>query len=410
MCIPVWMNKLDKLGIGFLKKTYIWIMIEREASMRIKYLAGRFKAIALTGPRQSGKTTLVQSLFPDKPYVTLENPARREFAERDPENFLGGFPRGAILDEAQRVPHLFSYLQEILDNSKRKGMFVLTGSNNFLLNAAISQSLAGRIAYMTLLPFSMSELASAGKLPDKDDDLMLKGFYPPVYSQRIKPQDWCPEYIRTYVERDVRQLKNVSNLNLFEKVLALLAGRCGQELNLSAIANEAGVDYKTVQAWIGILESSFVVYLLRPHFRNFNKTILKRPKIYFYDTALVCSLLRITNKDHLNTHPSRGHIFENMVVIELLKKRTNAGKPIDLYYWRDKTGHEVDVIVDEGQKLFPIEIKSGQTIASDYFDNMEYWMKLSKTKSGALLYAGDQMQKRSNGITVSNWRTAIKNL
>lgn len=385
-------------------------MIRRDAEARIRYLAGKFKALAVTGPRQSGKTTLVRTLFPDKPYVSLEDPDMRKFATNDARSFLAQFPKGAILDEVQRVPDLFSYLQRILDDSKKKGLFILTGSNNFLLNESISQSLAGRIAYVTLLPFSIAELAAAGKLPAKDDDLMLKGFYPPVYQQRLKPQDWCPDYIRTYVERDVRQIKNISELGLFEKFLALLAGRCGQELNLTALGNEAGVDHKTAQSWIGILGSSFIVHLVPSHHRNFNKIILKRPKLYFYDTSLVCSLLRIRETDHLRSHPLRGNIFENMVVGELLKKRTNAGKPIDLFYWRDKTGHEVDVIIDNGRTLFPVEIKSGQTVASDYFDNMEYWMKLSKAKSGALLYAGSQAQKRSSGIAVSNWRSAIQEL
>ncbi|HLG02672.1 MAG TPA: ATP-binding protein, partial [Bacteroidia bacterium] len=317
-------------------------MIIRQAAKRLAYLGRKFKAVAVMGPRQSGKTTLVKTVFGDKPYVSLENPDTRRYALDDPRSFLAAFPKGAVLDEAQRAPELFSYLQEILDNSKRSGFFILTGSNNFLLQQSISQTLAGRIAHLHLLPFSLQELARAKKLPVSDNALMLKGFYPPVYVQRIKPADWCPEYIRTYVEKDVRQVKNIGDLLVFEKFLSLLAGRCGQELNLTALGTEAGVDTKTVQSWIGILESSYIIYLLRPHHRNFNKTVVKRPKLYFYDTALVCSLLRITQVSHIETHPLRGAIFENMVVVELIKQRTNAGLPINLFYWRDKTGHEVD--------------------------------------------------------------------
>lgn len=382
-------------------------MIKRDAEDRLRYLVSKFKAVALTGPRQAGKTTLVKTLFPDKAYVSLENLTTRKYALSDPEGFLADYPNGAILDEAQQVPDLFSYLQEILDNTKKKGLFILTGSNNFLLNQAITQSLAGRVAYMTLLPFSLAELARAKKLPAKDNDFMLKGCFPPVYQQRLRPEDWYVDYTYTYLQRDVRQLKNVTELNQFERFLSLLAGRCGQELNLTALGNEAGVDHKTAQSWIGVLGASFIIHVLPAHYRNFNKTVVKRPKVYFCDTGLLCSLLRITNTVQLASHPLRGSIFENMVVTELIKNRTNKGQRVDLYYWRDRSGYEVDIIADLGTKLFPIEIKSGRSIASDYFKNLEYWMNLSKAKSGALLYAGNQAQKRSNGITVSNWRTAI---
>ncbi|MEO5642219.1 MAG: ATP-binding protein [Bacteroidia bacterium] len=382
-------------------------MIIRNAQKRLAYLASKFKAVAVTGPRQSGKTTLVKTLFSSKPYISLENPDTRRFAMADPRSFLASYPNGAILDEVQRVPELFSYLQEILDNSKKKGLFILTGSNNFLLQESITQTLAGRIAFMTLLPFSVSELKSAKKLPKTDIELMLKGFYPPIYNQRLKARDWCPDYIHTYIEKDVRQVKNISDLNTFQKFLALLAGRCGQELNLSSLGIEAGVDHKTVQSWIGILESSYIIYLLKPHFRNFNKTITKRPKLYFYDTALVCSLLGITEIKQLNTHPLRGAVFETMVISELVKQRTNAGEAINLYYWRDKTGHEIDVIVDTAGKLLPIEIKSGQTVNDDFFRNLDYWNKLSGGKKSVLLYGGILKQMRGNGTTVMNWREMI---
>lgn len=383
-------------------------MIQRIAKDKLKDLASKFKAVAVTGARQSGKTTLVKQVFKTKPYVSLENPETRAFALDDPQGFLASFPKGAILDEVQRAPELFSYLQEILDNSKVKGLFILSGSNNFLLQQNISQTLAGRIGYLNLLPFSIKELDRSKILPADDDQLMLKGFYPPIYDQGIPPLDWCPNYIRTYIEKDVRQIKNITDLIVFERFLKLLAGRSAQELNSSALSIETGVDVKTIQSWIGILESSFIIYLLKPHFKNFNKTIVKRPKIYFYDTSLVCYLLGIKTVSHLKSHPLRGAIFESMVVTELMKTRTNAGLPIDLYYWRDKTGHEIDVIIDSDDQLLPIEIKSGKTINSEFFKNLVYWSKITGTEKSILLYAGDQQQKRTGGKEVLNWRSIAK--
>jgi len=382
-------------------------MIQRTAKDKLKDLASKFKAVAVTGARQTGKTTLVKQIFKGKPYLSLENPETRNFALEDPRGFLASYPKGAILDEVQRAPELFSYLQEILDNSKVKGLFILSGSNNFLLQQNISQTLAGRLGYINLLPFSIEELKKSKLLPDDDDQLMLKGFYPPIYDQEIPPLDWCPNYIKTYIEKDVRQIKNITDLIVFERFIKLLAGRSGQELNNSALAVESGVDVKTIQSWIGILESSFIIYLLKPHFKNFNKTIVKRPKVYFYDTALVCYLLGIRNVLHLKTHPLRGSIFEGMVVTELIKKRTNAGLPINIYYWRDKTGHEIDVIIDNAGKLLPIEIKSGKTLNSEFFKNIEYWSKLSGAEKSVLLYAGDQNQKRTTGKEVLNWRNLM---
>jgi len=382
-------------------------MIQRTAKDKLKDLSSKFKAVALTGARQTGKTTLVKQVFKGKPYLSLENPETRNFALEDPRGFLDSYPKGAILDEVQRAPELFSYLQEILDNSKVKGLFILSGSNNFLLQQNISQTLAGRVGYINLLPFSIEELKKSKLLPDDDDQLMLKGFYPPIYDQEIPPLDWCPNYIRTYIEKDVRQIKNITDLIVFERFIKLLAGRSGQELNNSALAVETGVDVKTIQSWIGILESSFIIYLLKPHFKNFNKTIVKRPKVYFYDTALVCYLLGIRNVLQLKTHPLRGSIFEGMVVTELIKKRTNAGLPINIYYWRDKTGHEIDVIIDNAGKLLPIEIKSGKTLNSEFFKNIEYWSKLSGAEKSVLLYAGDQSQKRTTGKEVLNWKSLM---
>jgi predicted AAA+ superfamily ATPase len=378
-------------------------MINRDAQIKLIELSKSFKAIAVIGPRQAGKTTLVKTTFPNKPYNSLENPDTRNFAIEDPRGFLASMPNGAILDEVQRVPHLFSYLQEILDNSSEKGQFILTGSNNFLLQETISQSLAGRVAYLNLLPFTANELKSGNLLPQTDEEILFNGFYPPLYDQNINPTDWMPNYIKTYIERDVRQIKNVTDLLVFEKFMRVLAGRTGQELNLSAICNEVDVNLKTIQSWIGILENSFIIYLLKPYHQNYNKTIVKRPKIYFYDTGLVCSFLRISNASQLENHPLKGAIFETMVVIELVKKFTNKGITAPLFYWRDKTGHEIDVIIEINEKLIPIEIKSGKTINTDFFKHLKYWNNLSKNDNAIIIYSGNQEQERSDGTIITNW-------
>lgn len=382
----------------------ICFMIKRTAKLKLVDLSKKFKAVAVTGARQVGKTTLVKQVFKNKPYVSLENPDVFNFAMSDPRGFLETYPNGAILDEIQKTPFIFSYLQEILDNSKTKGLFILTGSNNFLLQQNISQSLAGRVGYLNLLPFSIEEL-KRGRVLDEDDDLlMINGFYPPIYDQKIPPADWCPNYIKTYIEKDVRQIKNINDLYVFEKFLILLAGRNGQELNASSLAVETGIDVKTAQSWIGILEKSFIIYLLKPHYKNYNKTIVKRPKLYFYDSALVCYLLQIRNEQQLKSHPLRGALFEGMVITEFVKQRTNNGLPINLYYWRDKTGREIDLLIDEGLNITPIEIKSGKTITNDYLRNINYWKELSGEKQGLVLYSGKQSQKRSDGNRIINWR------
>ena len=381
-------------------------MIDRIAYQKLKELAGYFKAIAVVGPRQSGKTTLVKNVFKDKEYVSLENPDHRNFALEDPRGFLSQYPKGVILDEVQRTPNLFSYLQQILDDSREKGLFILTGSNNFLLQESISQTLAGRVGYLNLPPFSYVEIQD--QLQDKsDNEIMFSGFYPPIYDQHIPAEIWTKNYIKTYVERDVRQIKNINDLIVFERFLALLAGRCGQELNMSSLSIEVGLDVKTIQSWLGILESSFIIHMLPSHHKNFNKIIVKRPKLYFLDTAIICSLLGVNSAEVLQNHPLRGHIFENLIVTELIKLKMHQGEKINLFYWRDKTGHEIDLIEDIAGKLFPIEIKAGQTIQNSFFKNLNFWMKLSGENSAQLLYSGDQHQKRSNGIEVMNWRQKI---
>lgn len=372
-------------------------MIKREAEVELRTLAGQFKAVAVIGPRQSGKTTLVRMVFKDKPYANLENPDIRKFAMEDPRGFLSNYPQGAVFDEIQRVPELFSYLQQILDDSITNGLFVLTGSNNFLLQESISQSLAGRVGYLFLLPLSLQEIN------DKEfniNQLIFKGGYPALYNETTEAAKWYPNYIRTYVERDVRLIKNITDLFAFERFLRLCAGRIGQLLNMSSLAVEVGVDVKTISSWIGILETSFIIFRLQPYHSNFNKRIVKMPKLYFYDTGLAVALLGVENAEQLKLHPFRGSLFENMVVVDFLKKRYNSGKSNNLFFWRDNVGNEIDLIIETVQKLFPVEIKSGQTITNEFFKGINFWNKMTQTEGGIVVYGGDMIQKRSNGVVV----------
>ena len=379
-------------------------MIKRTAEARLIKLAKTFRSVAVVGPRQSGKTTLCRAVFPQKPYVSLENPDTLEFATSDPRGFLSQFKSGAILDEVQRAPQLFSYLQQVLDETKKKGLFILTGFNNFLLQQNITQTLSGRIAYIQLLPLSLQELKESKKIKPGYTWHILSGGYPEVIAKKNNPADWYGHYITTYVERDVRQLKNISNLSQFIKLLKLCAGRTGQLLNLTALSNDCGIDQKTVAAWLSVLQSSFIIYLLKPYHTNFNKRITKTAKLYFYDTGVACSLLGISNAKQITTHAAKGALFENLVISELLKERFNAGAADNLYYWRDKTGNEVDVLMDNAGKLTAIEMKAGETISTDFFKGIEYFSSL---KTGAvqklLIYGGNQEQKRSNGIIVKPW-------
>ncbi|KAA8485398.1 hypothetical protein BDE36_2051 [Arcticibacter tournemirensis] len=378
-------------------------MIIREATGEVKILARQFKAVAIVGPRQSGKTTLARNVFSSKPYVSLENPDTRRFAQEDPRGFLEQYKEGAVFDEAQRVPELFSYLQQILDESSEKGQFILTGSNNFLLQENISQSLAGRIGYLYLLPFSTEEVQKAAQRSLSVEEALFSGGYPPIFDNQIPPGKWLPNYISTYIERDVRQIKNISNLNQFERFLKLCAGRIGQLLNMSSLAIEAGVDSKTIASWLSVLESSFIIHLLKPHHQNFNKRLVKMPKLYFCDTGVACSLLGIKSVSQLTLHPLKGSIFENYVVGEFIKDRYNRNTPFDLYFWRDNSGNEIDIIIDKGTYLYPVEVKAGKTITSDYFKNLQFWEKITGSPAGAVIYAGNDLQKRSNGMQVLPW-------
>ena len=375
------------------------MLLTRTAEKELRTLAGQFKAVAVVGPRQSGKTTLVRMAFPDKAYVSLENPDTRRFAIEDPRGFIAGYPDGAILDEIQRTPDIFSYLQQVLDENKGKGRFIITGSNNFLLQENISQSLAGRVGYLYLLPLSINELP---KHKLSVNEQIHKGFYPAMYEQEGQTEvgKYYLNYIRTYIERDVRLIRNVTDLYTFERFLRLCAGRTGQLLNMNSLAVETGVDNKTIGAWLSVLEASFVVFRLQPYHKNYNKRIVKMPKLYFYDTGVASALLGIENPDQLALHPFRGGLFENMIIVDFLKSRYNKGKPNNLYFWRDSLGTEIDLLVEKANSLLPIEIKSGQTITDDYFKSMSAWLRISGMEKGWVIYAGDEKQVRSNGITV----------
>lgn len=377
-------------------------MIHRTISQKLVQLFQKFPILAVLGPRQSGKTTLVKEIFPDHPYVNLEDLSKRAHAMEDPKDFLDAYKDGLIIDEVQYVPSLFSYIQLYSDQKDKPGLYVLTGSQQFFLNEKITQSLAGRVVIANLLPLSYGEIKSAG-LGDSDPyTFIFKGFYPRIYRYDISPNDFYPSYIQTYVERDVRQIQNVSDLVLFQKFLKLCAGRIGQLLNLSSLANDCGISHVTAKHWISLLEMSFIVYLLKPHHKNFNKRLVKSPKLYFYDTGIASNLLDIMSASQLETHYAKGSLFENFAISEFLKVKYNQGRASNLYFWRDKVGHEIDLILDAGEKLIPVEIKSSKTINSDFFINLKYWESLSRQDKAYLVYGGNENERRKN-VNILSW-------
>lgn len=378
--------------------------IERTISQQVMELAGQYPVITITGPRQSGKTTLCKKLFAGKAYVSLETPEDRLYARDDPVGFLNQYPNGAVLDEIQQVPELFSYIQTIVDHEDQNGMFVLTGSQQFGLLKKISQSLAGRTALVELLSFSLEE-AYGDRIHDQDINTVLwTGFYPGIFDQGRNPAQMMRFYVKTYLERDVRELINVKDITAFEKFLRLCAGRTGQIINMSSIGNECGISGKTVREWFSVLEASYIVKQLRPFHTNFNKRLIKSPKLYFLDTGLACSLLGIRNPDHLLAHPLRGSIFETFVVVEAWKRLYNRGEDDNLYFFRDNKGHEVDLICEEGMSQTIIEIKSGQTVVPDFFKGINYYKKISSSvDQSILIYGGDKHHTR-NGTEVAGWK------
>ena len=379
--------------------------IARKVESTLKRLAESFPVVGITGPRQAGKTTLAKYHFPNKPYVSLEDPDQLDFAQTDPRRFLGQFSQGAVLDEVQRCPILFSYLQRIVDDANQAGLFILTGSQQFGFRATMTQTLAGRIGLIHLLPFSYSELSSAGATTTTLDEILYKGFYPPVYNRNIYPNDWYSAYVQTYIERDVQQLVRVKDLNTFRTFLRICAGRAGQIVNFSSIGNDCGISHNTIKEWLSVLEASYLVFQLSPHYQNFSKRLIKSPKLYFYDTGLLSWLLGIKQWQQMVMHSMRGAIFENFIISELLKQQYSQGETSNLYFWRDNKGLEIDVLIDRGDVLIPIELKAGQTITRDFFKNVKRWRLLAgnEAKQAYLVYGGEQDQDRSDAKVLS-WR------
>lgn len=395
-------------------------MIARRLQSTLERLAGQYPVVTLTGPRQSGKTTLCRAAFPGADYASLEEPDVRRFAEEDPRGFLDQFPGAVVLDEVQRAPDLFSYIQTRVDENDSAGRFILSGSQNFLLLKSISQSLAGRTAILHLLPFSLGELegrapieieAIGRKLPTASDPgerslmgALHQGFYPRIHDKGIDAPRWLSGYYQTYVERDVRSIVNVGDLDAFDRFVRLCAGRNAQLLNLSSLANDGGITHTTARRWLSILEASFLVLLLRPHHRNFGKRLVKTPKLYFLDTGLLCYLLRIRSPEDLLHHSARGSVFESFVVGELLKNFLHRGEEPDIWFWRTSSGHEVDVLIERGEDLTALKVKSGQTVAADFFSGLRAWRDLTGQSDApaALVYGGDRSFRRE-GVTVYRW-------
>lgn len=380
-------------------------MIPRSAITTLDRLARGFRVLIITGPRQSGKTTLSRAAFPDKPYVSLEASNERIFAATDPKDFLARFPDGAILDEVQHVPELLSHIQTLVDEDRRPGRFVLTGSQNFGLVSRITQSLAGRAAVLHLLPLSRYELSRAGIEPANLDELLFKGLYPALYDQPVTPTDWHASYVTTYLERDVRQIANVHDLLQFQRFIGLCAARTGQLLNLASLASDCGIAQGSARSWLGVLQASYIVFLLPPHHENLGKRLIKTPKLYFHDTGLAAFLMGVQDARHMSIHASRPALFETFIVGEFLKHRFNAGLPSNLFFWRDNIGTEVDVLVEDGSGLFPIEIKSGSTVSEDFFTGLRRYLKYAghRATGAGLVYGGEDSYTRS-GFTVRSWK------
>jgi uncharacterized protein len=382
-------------------------MIERHISPLLRHLATQYPVITLTGPRQSGKTTLTRNVFANKPYLTMEDPDTRRYATEDPRGFLRQFAQGAILDEIQRTPELTSYLQGMVDADRRPGQFVLTGSHQFELMGQVSQSLAGRTAVLRLLPFTLAEVQSlrGNTAPQDLAHTLLTGFYPRIHDRGLNPSQALADYFATYVQRDLRQLAAVHDLHRFERFVRLCAGRTGQLLNLSSLGNDAGVTHSTARAWIDMLQSSYIVHLLPPWFVNNGKRLVKAPKLYFHDVGLACWLLGLRSAEQVARDPLWGSLFENFVVMEALKDRLNAGETTEMYFYRDSEGNEVDLLIPVGSQMHAIEIKAGATINPDYFKGLKTFAnhQASFLASGCVIYGGDVGQSRSDW-PVHTWR------
>ncbi len=372
--------------------------VERSINKKLLSLVSSFPIVALTGCRQCGKSTLLKNLFPHWKYVSLEDMDIRELAENDPRYFLSLYPEQTIFDEIQRVPKLFSYIQTHVDSLDKTGIYILSGSQNFLLMKSISQSLAGRTAVLNLATFSISELKRADLLVTNLNECLFTGFYPRIYNQKPLPYDFYQSYIKTYIERDVRELKNITDLSAFHKFLRLCAGRVGQILNTTELSNEAGISVLTVKSWLSVLETSGIIFLLKPYYSNYGKRLIKSPKLYFYDTGLICSLIGLQNSTQLELHFLRGSIFENLVISNYIKESYFKGIEPNAYYWRDSNGLEVDLVIEENQQLKLYEIKSSATMNEKFFSSINKLCILSKTplKNANVVYGGNTTLNANN--------------
>ena len=383
------------------------MLISRNLAPQLVKAASQLPVVTLTGPRQSGKTTLCRALFPRHPYVTLEAPDDRAFATEDPRAFLARFPSGAVIDEVQRVPDLLSYLQGIVDHDPSTGRWILTGSQNLSLLESVSQSLAGRTAMHHLLPLTRDEVARFPKHPKHLEEALWVGGYPRIFDRHLDPVDWLRSYVATYLERDVRTISNVSDLATFQRFLELCAGRTARLLNYSSLANDCAISQPSAKAWISILEASLVVFHLPAFHANLRKRLVKMPKLFFYDTGLVCWLLGIRTPEQLRSHPLRGAIFETWVVSEIVKHRTNRGEAGGLSFYRESNGAEIDLVIDRADRITLVEAKSAETPSSSFFDGVRrvrrHFSELPRPCEVAVAYGGDQFQQRAEGRLIP-WR------
>jgi hypothetical protein len=386
-------------------------MIKRKLELKTKNLAEKFPVVSITGPRQSGKTTLAKKCFPKYKYYNLEDPNTRTLIEDDPKKFVNPGNTKIIFDEVQKLPELLSYIQVAVDETNKPGQYIISGSQNLLLSEKVSQSLAGRVAIINLLPFSIEELKKEELLESNAYKQILKGFYPRIYDQKIPVRDFYSGYLATYIERDVRQIKNIGDISTFQRFMQLLAGRTGQLFNASAISNDLSIDSKTATSWLNVLEASYITYRLPPYFKNFGKRLTKSSKVYFYDTGLLSYLLGIDNIKEMDTHFARGSLFENLVISEVKKHIINNSYNIRTYFWRDSNVNEIDLLLDKGSKIDAIEIKSAQGYNSRYTKGLEYWDNIENTPDGDkfIIYNGDEESHVKN-FKLINWKNISSNL
>lgn len=384
-------------------------LIKRELTKILKEIATQFRVITILGPRQSGKTTLAQETFKKHLYISLEDLDVRTHAINDPREFLEFHknPYGLILDEIQNTPDLLSYIQTYVDREKKNGYFILTGSQNFLINETITQTLAGRMAILTLLPLSIGELEKEKLLPESIEEYVYRGSYPQLYAQKTNIPLWYSSYIMSYIERDVRQVTTIKELTTFKLFLQLCAGRIGQLLNVQSLANDCGVSFRTITHWLSLLQASYIIILVEPYYKNFSKRLVKTPKLYFYDTGLACSLLGLESASQVRSHYLRGGLVESLIMSDIYKQFYNTARSPHVYFWRDNHGHEIDCIIERGELIFPIEIKAGKTINNDYFTSLTSWNELAKNDpaQSLVVYGGSEDSKRRAG-NVFSWKTA----